>query len=117
MEDKSRIIGALHLKEVNLKLSELFKYQNTPKEIKSLNALKDLSEIVKNMITESLHDRHDDYKIINSILTSSHNIYCKKDEHNKPILKKIYLSDFINSHGIWKEISKWKYWISKVIDD
>lgn len=26
MEDKSRIIAALHLKEVNLKVSELFKY-------------------------------------------------------------------------------------------
>lgn len=69
------------------------------------------------MITESLNDRHEDYKIINAILTASHNIYCKKDEHNKPVLKKKYLTDLINSHGIWKEVSKWKYWISKVIDD
>jgi hypothetical protein len=117
LKEKSKLIEALHIKEVNLKISEHFRYFNTPKELRSLIALRDLSDVVKNMITESLNDRHEDYKIINSILTASHNIYTKKDEQNKPVLKKKYLTELINSHGIFKEASKWKYWISKIIDD
>ena len=63
------------------------------------------------MIGQSLNDKHSDYKIIHAILIASHNLFAKSGP------KKHYLSDRVSGHKIWKEVSKWKYWMYNIIED
>lgn len=111
-EDTGKIRETLHSCEIVAKLSEQFKFITTPKQIKSKEMLDNLSSLIKQMITQSLSDKHNDYKVIHSILTASHNIYTKQER-----LKKLYLTDLIADHPIWQEVSKWKYWMYRVIED
>lgn len=111
-EDTGKIRETLHSCEIVAKLSEQFKFITTPKQIKSKQMMDNLSSLVKQMITQSLNDKHNDYKVIHSILTASHNIYTKQER-----LKKLYLTDLIADHPIWQEVSKWKYWMYRVIED
>ena len=69
------------------------------------------------MVLESLNDEENDYKIINSVLTASHNVCCRRDRDNNVQPRKTYLSDNLNTMAMWNEASKWKYWMYQVIED
>ena len=114
MEDKADLLSMLHQKEVNYCVTENLK---TISDVGEYHVLHDLSELVNYMITESINDRHNDFKIINNILNNSSTIYCRKNSEGLTQLKKTYLADLIKGHAIWTEINRWKTWIYKVIDE
>ena len=114
MEDKADLLNNIHLKEVNYRISEELK---SISNVKEYHVLKDLSEIVNYMITESINDKHNDFKIINNILNCSSSIYCRKSPEGVPQARKIYLTDFLKPHAIWTETNRWKTWIYCVIEE
>ena len=114
MEDKADLLDLIHFKEVNYRVSEELK---TITDVKEYHVLKDLSDIVNYMITESINDKHNDFKIINNILNSASSIYCRKSPEGQPQVKKIYLTDFLKPHAIWTEKSRWKTWIYCIIEE
>ncbi|CAI2372768.1 unnamed protein product [Moneuplotes crassus] len=111
-EDKEDILNFVHLHEVNLRISEDLM---SITDVKESHVLKDLSDIVNIMITESTSDKHNGFKIINNVLQCSSTIYCKKRQADTPRVRKDYLADLILPHSIWKEPSLWKYWIYNCI--
>ena len=114
MEDKADLLSMLHQKEVNYRVTEDLK---TITDVGEYHVLHDLSELVNYMITESINDRHNDFKIVNNILSNSSTIYCRKSPDGMTQLKKTYLADLIKGHAIWTEINRWKTWIYQVIDE
>lgn len=75
--------------------------------------MKTLSDIIKYLITVSIHDKQNDFEIIYSILWCSQNIYVV----DEVTMKKTFLTHNVKEHGIWQDISKWIYWIYKVIEN
>lgn len=114
MEDKAELLNMLHNKEVNFRVTEELK---TITDVKEYHVLRDLSDLVNYMITESINDKHNDFKIINNILGSSGSIYCRKTPDGQSQIKKTYLMDMIKNHAIWGEINRWKTWIYWVIEE
>ncbi|CAI2381472.1 unnamed protein product [Moneuplotes crassus] len=114
MEDKADILNLIHLKEVNFKISEELK---TISDVKEYHVLKDLSDIVNYMITESINDKHNDFKIINNILMCSSSIFCRRQPDGTPQAKKAYLTDLIRPHAIWGETNRWKTWIYCIVEE
>jgi len=108
IEDQADLLNMLHNREVNHKVTEELK---TISDVKEYHVLRDLSVLVNYMITESINDKHNDFKIINNILTSASSIYCRKSPDGIPQVKKIYLTDMIKNHAIWTETNRWKTWI------
>lgn len=88
---------------------------NSPKCIDNHEALKTLGELIKYMLTAYVHDKDDNYRIIYSILHSSQQIYYSAlgttNDKNK-----IFLTTYLNDHGIWQEIEIWRGCISKIIN-
>ena len=76
-EEMKRLPGILHVNLINIKISDIFKYITTPVSIDSQEAMIQLNEIVSVMAQESFMDKDADYKVINAILTASHNISCR----------------------------------------
>lgn len=76
MEDKVELLSMLHHKEVNYRVTDELK---TITDVKEYHVLRDLSELVNYMITESINDKHNDFRIINNILCSASSIYCRKN--------------------------------------
>jgi hypothetical protein len=74
--------------------------------------LKSLSEIVKYLVTVSIHDKQNDFEIIHAVLGCSQFIYAIDDVS----MRKVTLTHMIKDHGIWQDISKWIIWIYKVIE-
>lgn len=116
MDFKANILNLLGKRQVYMRVVDLLNSIATPQKVKSEEALRDLGDLIKYMITVSMDDKHNDYKIIYAILHSSHMIFTiYKVPEGLP--KKIYLTEIIKSHAIWNEIAKWKYWIYKIIED
>lgn len=108
MEEKADLLNMLHHKEVNHRVTEELK---TITDVKEYHVLKDLSELVNYMITESINDKHNDFKIINNILCSASLIYCRQAPDGTPQIRKTYLTDLIKNHALWTETNRWKTWI------
>jgi len=79
-----------------------------------MTLLKQFSEIIKYLITVSVHDKQNDQEIILSILNSCQLIYAFSDEI---VSKKSILTNHIKDHGVWQDTSKWTQWIMKVIEN
>lgn len=71
-DEKSEIISSLHNPNIRDIVSEYLKGINSPKIIENHNALKTLGEILKYLLTAYVHEKDDNYKVIYSILHSSH---------------------------------------------
>lgn len=108
MEDKADLLNMIHQREVNYRISEELK---TITDVKEYHVLHDLADVVNYMITESINDKHNDFKIINNILTSASSIYCRKSPEGLTQIRKIFLTDLLKGHAIWTETSRWKTWI------
>eukprot|EP00347_Sterkiella_histriomuscorum_P007183 403349944 len=114
-DEKSEVISSLHNPEIRDIVSEYLRGINSPKLIENHNALKTLGEILKYLLTAYVHEKDDNYKVIYSILHSSHQIYSIKDgEDNER--QKIYLTQYLSDHGIWQEQHVWKQCIQKLIN-
>ena len=114
IEEKADLLNMLHKKEVNFRISEELK---TISDVKSYAVLKNLSELVNYMITESINDKHNDFRIINNILSSASMIYCRRMNDGQIKGRKEYLTILIKSHALWTETSRWKTWIYWVIEE
>lgn len=114
MEEKADLLNLLHHKEVNHRVTEELK---TITDVREYHVLRDLSELVNYMITNSINDKHNDFKIINNILSSASSIYCRKSPEGLPQVKKTYLTDLIKHHALWTETNRWKTWIYCVIEE
>lgn len=114
MEEKADLLNMLHNKEVNHRVTEELK---TITDVKEYHVLRNLSELVNYMITESISDKHNDFKIINNILSSASSIYCRKSPDGTPQVRKTYLTDLIKNHALWTETNRWKTWIYCVIEE
>lgn len=108
MEDKADLLNMIHQREVNHRISEELK---TITDVKEYHVLHDLADIVNYMVTESINDKHNDFKIINNILTSASSIYCRKSPEGLTQIRKIFLTDLLKGHAIWTETNRWKTWI------
>jgi hypothetical protein len=114
MEDKADLLTMVHQREVNHRISEELK---TITDVKEYHVLHDLSDIVNYMITESISDKHNDFKIINNILSIASSIYCRKSPEGVPQIRKIFLTDLLKNHAIWTDTNRWKTWIYLVIEE
>ena len=78
-----------------------------------MSILKSLSEIIKYLITVSIHDKQNDFEIIHAVLGCSQFIYAIDEK----TMRKVLLTHSVREHGIWQDISKWIIWIYKVIEN
>ena len=69
------------------------------------------------MITESINDKHNDFRIINNILSSASMIYWRQLSEGNIKGRKVYLTNLIKTHALWTETNRWKTWIYWVIEE
>ena len=89
-------------------LAEFLKSINSPRQIDNLDALRTLGEILKYSLTAFIHDRDENYKLINAILHSSQQVYNVKGSELSIDKQKTFLTNLLNDHGVWQETQVWK---------
>jgi len=112
-EDQLKVFELIHEDYIDTVLSNHLNSIKTPRRLESVEILKSLAEIIKYLITVSIHDKHNDFNIVISVLGCSQNVYAIDQKS----MRKILLTHLIRNHGIWQDISKWILWIYKVIED
>lgn len=111
-EEQLKIFELLHETYITPVVSKCLLKINSPKKLANVSTLKSLSEIVKYLITVSIHDKQNDFEIIHVVMGCSQLIYAIDDVS----MRKILLTHMIKDHGVWQDISKWILWIYKVIE-
>ena len=83
-------------------VSEYLKLITSPKLIENPEALKTLGDLIKYLLTAFVHERDENYKVIYSILHCSQLVFHVM-ENSDQTRKKIFLTQYLNDHGIWQE--------------
>ena len=112
-DEQLKVFELLHESYISATLSNHLNSIKSPRKLESLNILKSLAEIIKYLITVSIHDKQNDFDIILHVLGCSQFIYAIDNVS----LRKILLTHLIKDHGIWQDISKWILWIYRVIEN
>mmetsp|Transcript_18479 Transcript_18479/g.17588 ORF Transcript_18479/g.17588 Transcript_18479/m.17588 type:complete len:198 (+) Transcript_18479:1235-1828(+) len=105
----------MHQEKMRDMVSEYLKLITSPKLIEDPEALKTLGDLIKYLLTAFVHEKDDNYKVIYSILHCSQLVF-HVSENSDQTKKKIFLTQYLNDHGIWQEQQIWKYTIQKVIN-
>ena len=110
-----------------MQLTETFKMIGTPKEVISLRGLQVLGDLIKYLLTAIIHEKDVNFKVIHAILNVSQLLYYQSyqkvlinENSSQPQyqykLKKTYLTQYVNDHGIWQEENIWKSVLQKVLN-
>lgn len=71
MNEKEKIIASLHRTQVRETVADFLKIINSPKNIENPEALKTLGEIIKYLLTAFVHEKDENFKVVQSILNAS----------------------------------------------
>ena len=112
-DDQLKIFELLHENYLSKVVSIYLNAFKSPRKLANMSIMKSLSEIIKYLITVSIHDKQNDFEIIISVLGCSQYIYAI-DETS---MRKVLLTHWIKEHGVWQDISKWILWVYKVIEN
>lgn len=112
-EDQLRVFELLHENYIGVVVANYLHTIKSPRKLANVNILKSLSEIIKYLITVSIHDKQNDFEVVHAVLGCSQFIYA----FDEKTMRKILLTHSIREHGIWQDISKWILWIYKVIEN
>jgi hypothetical protein len=111
-EAQLKVFELLHENYVGVVISNYLNLVKAPRKLKKMSILKSLCEIIKYLITVSIHDKQNDFEIIHAVLGCSQFIYAIDEK----TMRKVLLTHSLKEHGIWQDISKWIIWIYKVIE-
>ena len=112
-EDQLKVFELLHENYIGIIVAKYLKAFKSPRKLANVSIMKTLSDILKYLITVSIHYKQNDFEVIYSILCCSQFIYTI----DETTMRKIFLTNTIKEHGIWQDISKWIFWIYKVIEN
>ena len=95
---------------MRLQLTESLKQIGTPRQVVSLAGLQTLGELIKYLLTAIIHEKDVNFKVIHAILNVSQMLFYQSYEETGKTwkFKKVYLTQFVNDHGIWQEENIWK---------
>lgn len=111
IEEKGVMINHMHHKDLRAVLQQVLHEINSPKSLSSLECLKELADILKFNLTLFVHEDSNDYKLLYSILDSSHHIY-----HMTKNKRKLYLYTLLDDHGIWHgDAHNWRECIVEIV--
>lgn len=112
-DDQLRVFELLHEDYIVKVVANYLSTIKSSRELPNSSLLRSLGEIIKYLLTVSIHDKQNDYSIISAVLGSSQFIF----SFDPLTMKKILLTHWIKDHGVWQDISKWILWIYKDIED
>lgn len=68
IDDRVKIIELLHESNHRMTVAEFLFEINSPRPIQDFEALRELAEIIKYLLTVAVHDKDNDFKLIYAIL-------------------------------------------------
>jgi hypothetical protein len=96
IEEKGMLIQGMHNKVQRQVVTEVLHEINTLKPLSNLDCLKQIADVFKFILTLFVHEQSSDYKLLYSILDSSHHIFYLSDRKRKQ-----FLYTLLEEHGIW----------------
>lgn len=113
IEEKGQVIHCMHDKRLRSVITEVLQDVKTPKPLSSQDCLKQLADIIKFILTLFVHEQSNDYKLLYSVLDSSHQIYSMGGPSSK---RKQFLYTLLEDHGIWHgDAHNWRECIQEII--
>jgi len=102
LEQKTRLIEHLHKSEGREIFGEILANITQPLYISSINALKELGELINYMLNIYMMNKLSNYEILLVVINASRNIYTKVNG------KVQFLYLVVSRNSIWKDINLWK---------
>lgn len=111
--DQLRVFELLHEQYIVKVVANYLHTIKSTREMQDMAVLRSLSDVIKYQLTVGIHDKLNDFELIDAVLGCSQFIYAIDDVH----MKKVLLTHWIKDHGVWQDISKWILWIYKAIEN
>ena len=105
------MIQYMHNKELRAVLTEVLHEINSPKPLMVIECHKQLADIIKFILTLFVHEQSNDYRLLYSVLDSSHHIYFLPSNRRKQ-----FLYTLLEDHGIWHgDAHNWHECIMEIV--
>jgi len=124
LEEKAHVVELLHHKNIRILFADILLTEFEEQyEIKKINSLKTLGELINSMLTAFVLEKDEDQHILRTVLQISNNAFCqvfllKKSGQTwkkKDYGETVYLWNLLNNHGIWKGIEIWDMLLDREI--
>lgn len=102
MEEKGELVHILNDQKMRIAATEVLQEVQAPKNVKNVDCLKLLSDILRFILTLFIHEKTADFEFLTAMLDSAQNIFFVKNN------RKMYLTHFLVDHGIWSNLRVWK---------
>ena len=112
LEEKGQIIHCMHDRRLRTVVTEVLTEVKTPKPLSNADCLKQLADIIKFILTLFVHEQSNDYRLLYSVLDSSHQIYYIGGTSRR----KLFLYVLLEDHGIWHgDAHNWRECIQEIV--
>ena len=99
----------MHDSGMRVVMTEILNEITHPKQIKNLECLKLIADVIRFVLTLFVHEEGADYRLLSAILDCSQNLYY---QHNR---RKQTIAYYLVDHGIWCDTGAWRECIEETL--